>query len=102
MPLLEQYKGTADPVRPPARWCCKPASTLGVQRATYQREAERGARTQPDRHQRIGIIHVDDSFGADLVRGAAKGFAAWLNPVFVPRSTTRARGDFSKIAPLVN
>src|SRR4030095_16508226 len=53
-------------------------------RATYQREAERAVR-----HlsligiERIGVIHVDDSFGADLLEGAKKGFAAvGKNPVF--------------------
>ncbi|MBA3625837.1 MAG: ABC transporter substrate-binding protein, partial [Methylibium sp.] len=45
-------------------------------RATYQREAERAVR-----HlgltglTRIAILRTDDSFGADVVAGAVKGFA---------------------------
>ena len=77
--------------------------TLGFNvRATYQREAERAVQ-----HlsligiERIGVIHVDDSFGGDLLEGAKKGFAAVAkNPVFVEKYD-RAKWDFSKIAPLV-
>jgi len=71
-------------------------------RATYQREAERAVQ-----HlsligiDRIGVVHVDDSFGADLLEGAKRGFAAVAkNPVFIEKYN-REKWDFSKIAPLV-
>jgi DNA-binding LacI/PurR family transcriptional regulator len=52
-------------------------------RATYQREAERAvAHLALIGVQRIGIIHVKDSFGEDLLAGARRGFAgASLEPV---------------------
>jgi branched-chain amino acid transport system substrate-binding protein len=51
-------------------------------RATYQREAERAvAHLVTIGVQRIGVIHVDDSFGADLLEGAQRGLeAAKLKP----------------------
>jgi ABC-type branched-subunit amino acid transport system substrate-binding protein len=71
-------------------------------RATYQRESERAVQ-----HlsligiERIGVVHVDDSFGADVLEGAKKGFAAvGKEPVFVEKYT-REKWDFSKIAPTV-
>lgn len=70
-------------------------------RATYQREAERAVQ-----HlsligiDRIGIVHVDDSFGADVFEGAKKGFTAVAKePVFVEKYS-REKWDFSKISPV--
>lgn len=70
-------------------------------RATYQRESERAVQ-----HlsligiERIGVVHVDDSFGADVLDGAKKGFSAVAKkPVFIEKFD-RAKWDFSKIAPL--
>ena len=53
-------------------------------RATYQREAEKAVRHLASIGlQRIGIVQVDDSFGADVATGAMKGFeAAKLKPLF--------------------
>jgi branched-chain amino acid transport system substrate-binding protein len=72
-------------------------------RSTYQREAERAVQ-----HlsligiERIGVIHVDDSFGADLLEGAKKGFAAVAkSPAFIEKFS-REKWDFGKIAPLVS
>jgi ABC-type branched-subunit amino acid transport system substrate-binding protein len=71
-------------------------------RAAYQREAERAVQ-----HlaligiDRIGIVHADDSFGADLLQGAKRGLdAAKLNALFIEKFN-REKGDFSTIAPLV-
>ncbi len=71
-------------------------------RATYQREAERAVR-----HlgltglTRIAILRTDDSFGADVVAGAVKGFAgAGLQPV-MNETFNRAKPDFRAIAPMV-
>lgn len=103
MPLLEEFKvpliGPStgamvlhEPVHP---W------VFNV-RATYQREAERAvAHLNLIGVDRIGVIHVDDSFGQDMLTGARKGFAAaGKNPVFVEKFT-RMKADFSTIAPLV-
>ncbi len=103
LPLLEQYKvpliapstGAMALHRPVNPW------VFNV-RATYQREAERAVQhLSLIGMDRIGVIHVDDSFGADLLEGAKKGFAAVAkNPVFTEKYD-RAKWDFSKIAPLV-
>lgn len=103
IPLLEQYKVPLIAPSTGAMVLHKPVNPWVFNvRATYQREAERAVQ-----HlsligiDRIGVIHVEDSFGADLLEGAKKGFAAVAkNPVFVEKYD-RAKWDFSKIAPLV-
>ena len=103
MPLLEQYKVPLIAPSTGAMVLHKPVNPWVFNvRATYQREAERAVQ-----HlsligiERIGVIHVEDSFGADLLEGAKKGFAAVAkNPVFIEKYD-RAKWDFSKIAPLV-
>jgi ABC-type branched-subunit amino acid transport system substrate-binding protein len=103
MPLLEQYKVPLIAPSTGAMVLHKPVNPWVFNvRATYQREAERAVQ-----HlsligiDRIGVIHVEDSFGADLLEGAKKGFAAVAkNPVFIEKYD-RAKWDFSKIAPLV-
>lgn len=67
-------------------------------RATYQREAERAvAHLATIGVQRIGVIHVDDSFGADLQEGAGRGFAtAKLEPAFVAKFD-RAKPVFAPV-----
>jgi branched-chain amino acid transport system substrate-binding protein len=71
-------------------------------RATYQREAERAVlHLSTTGVTRIGVVQVDDSFGADMAIGARKGFAATgLNPVFIEKFDRR-KPDYSTIAPLV-
>jgi branched-chain amino acid transport system substrate-binding protein len=71
-------------------------------RATYQRESERAVQ-----HldliglQRIAVVHVDDSFGADLLQGANKGFASIKKePQFVAKFD-RAKWEFGEIAARV-
>jgi ABC-type branched-subunit amino acid transport system substrate-binding protein len=70
-------------------------------RAPYQREAERAVQhLSLIGMDRIGIVHVDDSFGADVLEGAKRGFAAaGRNPVFIEKFA-RDKWDFSTIAPL--
>lgn len=70
-------------------------------RATYQREAERAvAHLNVIGVTRIGVVHVDDSFGADLLAGARRGFeAAKLSPAFVGKFD-RSKPDFSNVAPV--
>ncbi|MBK6295265.1 MAG: ABC transporter substrate-binding protein [Rhodoferax sp.] len=71
-------------------------------RATYQREAERAvAHLASQGITRIGVIHVDDSFGADGLVGTQKGLdAAKLKPVAVAKFD-RTKPDFSAIVPLM-
>lgn len=102
MPLLDEFKvplvapstGAMVLHQPPHPW-------LFNVRATYQREAERAVQhLSLIGMDRIGVVHVDDSFGADLLEGAMKGFASVSKtPLFVEKFN-RATPDFSKIAPL--
>jgi ABC-type branched-subunit amino acid transport system substrate-binding protein len=68
-------------------------------RATYQREAERAVR-----HlsligiERIGIVQVDDSFGADAVIGANNGLAAVNKTAAFSAKFDRAKPDFKVAA----
>jgi len=71
-------------------------------RAPYQREAERAvAHLASIGVTRIGLIHVEDSFGADVLAGAMRGLdKAKLQPLFVEKFD-RKKWDFSAIAPKV-
>ncbi|WP_374109927.1 ABC transporter substrate-binding protein [Pelomonas sp. CA6] len=71
-------------------------------RATYQREAERAVRhLSLIGMERIAVLQVDDSFGADAVQGAQKGFAAVGKKPALLEKFDRAKPDFSTIAPKV-
>jgi branched-chain amino acid transport system substrate-binding protein len=103
LPLLEQYKVPLIAPSTGAMALHKPVHPwLFNVRATYQREAERAVRhLSLIGMDHIGVIHVDDSFGADLLEGARKGFAAaGKNAVFI-ETYNREKWDFGKIAPLV-
>ncbi|MBK1687167.1 ABC transporter substrate-binding protein [Rubrivivax gelatinosus] len=67
-------------------------------RAPYQREAEKLVHHLASiGMSRIGLAHVDDSFGADAAAGATRGFEhAKLKPVFV-ETFDRARPVFSAL-----
>ena len=69
-------------------------------RATYQREAERAVtHIAATGVNRLAIVHVDDSFGADGLEGTQKGLAtAKLNAVAIAKFD-RSKPDFSQIAP---
>ena len=71
-------------------------------RATYQREAERMIRhLSLVSVDRIAVLHVDDSFGADAVQGAMAGFEAiGKNPAMLEKFD-RSQPDFSQLAPQV-
>ncbi|MBA4264952.1 MAG: amino acid ABC transporter substrate-binding protein [Comamonadaceae bacterium] len=68
-------------------------------RATYQRESERAVQ-----HldliglQRIAVVHVDDSFGADLLEGANRGFASIGKQAQFVEKFNRAKWEFGEIA----
>lgn len=69
-------------------------------RATYQREAERAiAHLASTGVTQIGLVHVDDSFGADGLEGAQKGLAAAKLTAVAVAKFDRSKPDFSQIAP---
>ena len=71
-------------------------------RATYQREAEKAvAHLSSMGITRIGLVYADDSFGADGVAGAQKGFAAAKLQPAVLEKFNRSKPDFGPIAPKV-
>jgi ABC-type branched-subunit amino acid transport system substrate-binding protein len=68
-------------------------------RATYQRESERAVQhLSLIGMDRIGVLHVDDSFGADLLEGAQKGFGSVGKSALFVEKFDRAKWDFSGIA----
>jgi ABC-type branched-subunit amino acid transport system substrate-binding protein len=71
-------------------------------RAPYQREVEKAiTHLNTLGIKRIGVVHVDDTFGADGLAGAQSGFKAnQLEALFVEKFD-RARPDYSAIAPRV-
>lgn len=71
-------------------------------RSRYQLEAERAvALLHTTGLTRIGIVHVDDSFGADVRDGALRGFAAaGIPPQFV-ETFDRTKWDFTNISEKV-
>lgn len=71
-------------------------------RATYQREAEKAvAHLSSMGITRIGVIYTDDSFGADGLKGAQKGLAATKHTAVAQEKLSRAKPDFSTIAPAI-
>lgn len=68
-------------------------------RATYQREAEKAVQHLASIGiERISLIHVDDSFGADALMGAQKGLMAAKLTALTTDKFDRAQPDFSGIA----
>ncbi|MEK9951628.1 MAG: ABC transporter substrate-binding protein [Curvibacter sp.] len=69
-------------------------------RATYQREAEKAIQHLVTIGiDRIAVLHVDDSFGHDILVGAQRGLEqARLKPLRVEKYD-RTKADFSTIAP---
>ncbi|WP_255593423.1 ABC transporter substrate-binding protein [Acidovorax sp. sic0104] len=71
-------------------------------RAAYQREVEKAiTHLNTLGIKRIGVVHVDDTFGADGLAGAQIGFKANnLEAAFIEKFD-RAKPDYSAIAPRV-
>jgi ABC-type branched-subunit amino acid transport system substrate-binding protein len=69
-------------------------------RAPYQREAQKAVEHLHTLGiSRIAVVHVDDSFGADAMEGASKGFAqANIKPV-AELKADRDKPDYAKIVP---
>lgn len=69
-------------------------------RTTYQREAERVVQLLLDMGQnRIAIVQVDDSFGADAVQGALKALGKANTEPAAHLKYDRNKPDFSTITP---
>jgi branched-chain amino acid transport system substrate-binding protein len=102
MPLLSEYKLPLVAPSTGAMVLHKPVHPWVFNvRASYQREAEKAiAHLTTIGLTRIGVIHVDDSFGADVYEGANKGFEkAQLKPVFSEKFD-RTAPDFAPLAGL--
>jgi ABC-type branched-subunit amino acid transport system substrate-binding protein len=102
MPLLSEYKLPLVAPSTGAMVLHKPVHPWVFNvRASYQREAEKAiAHLTTIGLTRIGVIHVDDSFGADVYEGANKGFEkAKLKPVFLEKFD-RTAPDFAPLARL--
>ncbi|NML47302.1 ABC transporter substrate-binding protein [Ramlibacter sp. G-1-2-2] len=103
MPLLEKYgvplvapsTGAMSLHQPVNKW-------IFNVRATYQREAEKAVEyLSTVGITRIAVLHTDDSFGADGLEGAKKGFTkAKLEPTIIIK-TDRNKPDFAQIIPAV-
>jgi branched-chain amino acid transport system substrate-binding protein len=71
-------------------------------RATYQREAERAVRhLSLIGMDRIALVQVDDSFGADAATGALAGFTAVGKQPVVHEKFDRNKPDMAPIIPKV-
>ncbi|BEU97918.1 ABC transporter substrate-binding protein [Acidovorax sp. DW039] len=71
-------------------------------RAPYQHEVEKAiSHLNTLGIKRIGVVHVDDTFGADALAGAMSGFKAnHLEPLFIEKFD-RTKPDYSAMAPRV-
>ena len=95
VPLVGPSTGAMELHRPVNPW------VFNV-RATYQREAERAVQhLSLIGMDRIGVLHVDDSFGADLLEGAHKGFTSVGKKALFIEKFDRAKWDFGAIAPRI-
>ena len=71
-------------------------------RATYQREVEKAiTHLNTLGISRIGVVHVDDTFGADGLAGAVSGFKANNIEALFVEKFDRAKPDYSALAPRV-
>ncbi len=70
-------------------------------RSTYQIEAEKAvAHLVQSGVTRIAVLHANDSFGADALEGAQRGFEkAKAKPIFVEKMD-RSKPDYTQVAPL--
>lgn len=103
LPLLEQHKLVMLAPSTGAMVLHQPVNPWVFNvRATYQREAEKAVQ-----HlfligmQRVAIIQVEDSFGADAATGALKAFAALNKTPAAHVKYDRAKPDLTAIVPQV-
>jgi branched-chain amino acid transport system substrate-binding protein len=71
-------------------------------RASYVREAERAVRhLHQVGLQRVAVVQVDDSFGADAMAGVQRGFDAAKKQPVLHAKYDRSKPDFGPIVPQV-
>lgn len=71
-------------------------------RAPYQREVQKAiTHLSTLGIQRIGVVHVDDTFGADALAGALEGFKANNIQALFVEKFDRAQPDYRTLAPRV-
>ena len=101
IPLLEQYGVPLLAPSSGAKVLHQPVKKYVFNvRAPYQREAERAiSHLAATGVTRIGVVHVDDSFGADGLEGTLKGLAAVQLSAVAVAKFDRSKPDFSQIAP---
>jgi branched-chain amino acid transport system substrate-binding protein len=103
LPLLAQYKVPLIAPSTGAMALHNPVNPWVFNvRATYQREAERAVR-----HlsligvERIALVQVDDSFGADAATGALHGFTAVGKQPALHEKFDRSKPDMAPIIPKI-
>jgi branched-chain amino acid transport system substrate-binding protein len=103
VPLLAQHKVPLVAPSTGAMVLHKPVNPLIFNvRATYQREAERAVRHLSLIGQdRIAILQVDDSFGADVAAGAEAGFTGVGKQAVIKLTFDRKKPDFTQAAPAI-
>jgi len=103
MPLLTEYKVPLVGPSTGAMVLHQPVHPwLFNVRATYQREAERAvAHLSLIGIDRIAIVQVDDSFGADAVVGALKGMKGVNKQPVAHEKYDRSKPDFAPIMPRI-
>ena len=103
MPLLDQHKVPLVAPSTGAMVLHSPVHPWVFNvRATYRREAERLiAHLSLIGIDRIAIVQVDDSFGADAVVGALKGMSAVNKQPLAHEKYDRSKPDFGPIMPKI-
>lgn len=99
-PLLEQHRIALVAPSTGAMVLHKPVHPwIFNVRATYQREAEKAVQHLTTIGlTRIGLVHVDDSFGADVATGAKTGFERAKVAPLLHAKYDRAKPDMKSIA----
>lgn len=103
LPLLEQYSVPLIAPSTGAMVLHQPLQKYVFNvRAPYQREVEKAiTHLHTLGVQQIGVVHVDDTFGADGLAGALEGFKTNQMKALFIEKFDRARPDFSALAPRV-
>ncbi|MEJ6021767.1 ABC transporter substrate-binding protein [Ramlibacter sp. PS4R-6] len=71
-------------------------------RSSYQREAEKAVEhLHTQGIQRIAVVHADDSFGADALAGASRGFERTKLKATAVIKADRNQPDYAQIVPVL-
>lgn len=101
MPLLEQHKVALVAPSTGAMLLHKPVNKYVFNvRAPYQREAQKAVEhLHTLGMNRIAVVHVDDTFGADAFEGAKRGFDKSKSKPVVVVKADRDKPDYTAIVP---